>query len=395
MTAGAPKAFAGALSSGSDWRKAAREAARSAREGLRGKPCHAALFFVSEGYKGLIPEELQKLLSDELGRPALIGCNSSGIIGSEREIEMEPALSLLAMYLPGVRVEGFTLSAKDVARFEKGSELVKEFDVYPTEKPKFLCLADPSSCDIERLLELFNEGYQGAPVIGGLASGMAVGRPNWLAGAGGLSNSGAVGLALSRGIEVEVLVSQGCRPIGTRFIITKADRNVLYELASRPALEVLREVVGALPAEDRELARHSLFAGLVMDERRAKFSRGDFLVRNLMGLEPDSGALVLGTALRPGQTLQFQLRDAKTSAEDLRALLESRPAAGPAGRGALLVSCCGRGQGLYGKPNHDVALIQELRGPLPLAGFFANGEIGPVGEKNFIHGYTSSLAIIS
>lgn len=158
-------------------------------------------------------------------------------------------------------------------------------------------------------------------------------------------------------------------------------------------MEVLREVVAALSPRDQELARHSLFAGLVMNEYRSGFQRGDFLVRNLMGFDADSGALAVGANLRAGQTLQFQLRDAQTSAEDLKAWLE-RMGKDDAARGAVLVSCCGRGKGLYGESDHDSRMIQSLRGPLPLAGFFANGEIGPVGPKNYLHGYTSSLAVI-
>jgi len=318
----------------------------------------------------------------------LIGCSCSGVIANEQESELEPAISVLAMSLPDVRVTPFYLGSREMPE-----NLVEHLDLYPTEKPNFIVLADPMSCDVDSLVKLFNEGYPGRPVIGGLASGVSVGRPNWLVLGTQAFESGSVGLALSGDIAIETTVAQGCRPVGHPYLVTKADENVIYELAGKPALEALRDVVAGMTPEDRELARTSLFVGLAMSERPHEFHRGDFLIRNLMGFDPGSGALVVGSPLRPGQTIQFQLRDAQTSAEDLKTLL-GEPKPGAPDQGALLFSCTGRGRGLYGMPNHDSRLIQSLRGPIPMAGFFANGEIGPVGGRNFIHGYTSSLAVI-
>lgn len=387
------KIFSSVLCADKNWRKGAQEAARKAKEGLNGKSCDAALFFISESYVDFNPGALAALVARILECPVTIGCNSSGIIGKDAEIEMEPALCLLAMHLPQVKLASFSLSEAQIKALAAGADLVKLLDLYPTDKPNFICLGDPMSCDIDKLLGLFNEGYPGRPVVGGLASGAAVGAANWLALDGDVAPGGAVGIAFSGNIEFETVVSQGCRPIGEPLIVTKAKEHVLYELAGRPAFEVLREVIEKLPAPDRELARHSLFAGIVINEYQSNFKRGDFLVRNLMGYDAPSGALMVGALLRPGQTLQFQLRDAKTSAEDLEALLGRLPAA-EGSRGALVVSCCGRGRGLYGVADHDIKMIQSRIGPLPAAGFFANGEIGLVGDKNYIHGYTSSLAVI-
>jgi len=189
-------------------------------------------------------------------------------------------------------------------------------------------------------------------------------------------------------------VAQGCRPIGDPLIVTKAEGNVLHELGGRNPLEVLRETLSKCTTADQTLARSSLFAGLVMDESRAVFRRGDFVIRNVLGYDDKSGSLVLGANLRRGQTLQFQLRDAHTSDQDFSALLGALPETDAAPRGALLFSCCGRGKGLYGESDHDATLVQSRLGPVPMAGFFANGEFGPVGGRNFVHGYTSSLALI-
>ena len=226
--------------------------------------------------------------------------------------------------------------------------------------------------------------------------------PNWLSLNGQIYEEGVVGVAMAGQIEFDVIVSQGCRPIDEPYVITKAEGNVVGEIAGRPTIHVLSEILEALPEKDKKLSENALFVGIVMNENQTNFRRGDFLIRNIVGFDPESGSLMVGALLKAGQTIQFQLRDCETSAEDLKILLEklksktdasSRGAPPHGGAGALLVSCCGRGRGLYGVPDHDAKMIQRLSGPLALAGFFANGEIGPIGEKNYIHGYTSSLGI--
>ncbi len=389
------KAFGAGFSTDPDWRKAASAAVREANDGLRVSSCDLALVFVSQFYGDLEPGELAGQLRSGLKAGALLGCNASGAIGSRREVEMESAVSVLAMSLPGAKVRTFTLDAAEVEGMKDGAALVSALDVYPNENPSFLCLADPMTCDIEALVGRFNEGYPGRPLMGGLASGQAVGAANWLIEGEAAVSRGAVIAALTGDVAIESVVSQGCRPIGSPHLITRAEGHVVSQLGGRPAFDVLRETVEALSKEDQKLARHSLFAGVVINERQARFKRGDFLVRNLMGVDGKTGALAIGAHLRAGQTVQFQLRDAATSDEDLRSLLEALPAGGASPRGALVFSCCGRGRGLYGSPDHDIGLIQSLRGPLPAAGFFANGELGPVGARNFVHGYTSSLAVIT
>jgi small ligand-binding sensory domain FIST len=386
------KAFACGLSTEDDWKKAASAAAAEARKALGGD-CDLGLVFATALYPALEPAALAEIVSEKLGCRLLIGCNSTGVIAGSREVELEPALSVMGLRLPGVKVTAFHLPAAEANALESGADLVKALDVYPVDKPKFLALADPMTCDIDRLVRLVNEAYPAAPVIGGLASGAALGRPGWLLLGGEACSDGAVGVALSGDVDFDIVVAQGCRPIGKPLIATKVEGNVLQTLGGKPPLEVLQELVAALSPEDRKLARHSLFVGLVMDERRPGFQRGDFLIRNLLGSDPSSGALMIAAQLRAGQTLQFQLRDAKTSAEDLRELLGGL-ARGAGPRGAFLVCCTGRGKGLYGEADHDSRLIQALKGPVPLAGFFASGEIGPVGGKNYVHGYTSSLAVI-
>lgn len=388
------KKFSSALSQEQDPAKALSELAQMVNADLKGDSCDFAILFVSERYDGFESGELISNFQKQIKAGCLIGCNSSGVISGKNEVEMEPAVSVLAMHLPDVKLSPFFVSPAELNSIESGKDLIEFLDLAPASHPSFVCFADPMSTDVNKLLEILNDGYKDLPLIGGLASGQMMGRPNWLCLNETVHPEGAVGVALTGNVQFEIIVSQGCRPVGEPFIITKSQQNILYELASRPALQVLREIFEKLSPEDQSLAEHSLFVGLAMDEGRHALDRGDFLIRNIMGADHDSEALIIGALLETGQTLQFQLRDAQTSHDDLKLLLKKLTAAQSKGKGAVLVSCCGRGKGLYGESGHDAKLIQSMRGPLVMAGFFANGEFGQVNRRNYIHGYTSSLTII-
>lgn len=386
--------FVSALTESKEVDPAIAEISSQIKIGLRGAACDVLLFFVSEGYENLDSRQLILKLQAETGARHILGCNASGVIGSGREIEMQPAMSALAMHLVNVRIEPFSWSSEELGRLHSGEDLVKNLDIYPDDKPGFICVGDPMSCDVNRLLALFNQGYPESKLAGGLASAVVVKAEPQLWHGTEVESSGVHGLAFLGDLEMLSLVSQGCRPIGTPLAITKSEKNVLYEIAGKSALKVLQETYESLSPEDKDLARHSLFVGLAMDEFSEQFSRGDFVIRNIMGADQKNGALAIGELLIPGQTVQFQLRDRKASEEDLQWMLERLSPKDPDRvEGALLVNCCGRGRGLFTEPDHDARLIQAKREELPLAGFFANGEFGPVKGRNYIHGYTSSLTI--
>jgi small ligand-binding sensory domain FIST len=207
--------------------------------------------------------------------------------------------------------------------------------------------------------------------------------------------AGLVGVAMCGDIEVDTIVAQGCRPIGEPMFVTGCQRNIVRELDGRPALKVLQELYQHLEARDQELFRHSLFLGIVMDESRQQYRQGDFLIRNIVGMDSATGALAIGAMLRESLVVQFHLRDAETSAEDLDELL-ARHARGGHGRGvegSLLFSCLGRGAALYGRPDHDSEVFRRRLGEIPLGGFFCNGEIGPLHGSTFLHGYTSAFGL--
>ncbi|MBU3759861.1 MAG: hypothetical protein FGM27_08045 [Candidatus Omnitrophica bacterium] len=389
------KVFASAISHEKEGLKAIHALSSKVLEGLGGKSCDAALVFLSETYPEDSAEELMRVFRALVSPAVFLACNASGVIGDREEVEMAPAISALAMHLPGVKAVPFSLSSADLDLIADGEAFVKHLDIYPTDKPNFICLGDPSACDVSKLLDLFNQGYSKAPVIGGLGSAGLAEQPGWMCLNDEFLRDGAAGIAFQGDIEFEICVAQGCRPIGEAYAVTKADQNILYELAGKPALEIFRTVYQKLSPEDQQLAQSSLFMGLAIDEFQTDYKRGDFLVRNITGVDQASGALSIGALLEPGQTVQFQLRDARSSDEDLSRLVARMiPPAPQKPEGALLISCCGRGRGLYGVENHDIQRIQSLRGPIPVTGFFANGEFGPLHERNYIHGYTSSLTLI-
>ncbi|MBX3370121.1 MAG: FIST C-terminal domain-containing protein, partial [Nitrospira sp.] len=245
-------------------------------------------------------------------------------------------------------------------------------------------------------LAVIEEHYPGTSTLGGLAGGGQDLGENRLFLDDQVYRDGLVGVALSGHIAVRTVISQGCRPIGDRFIVTKAEHNMIQEFGGIPALHCLQTVFEQLNSEERAQAQRALHIGIAMDEQRAQFTRGDFLIRNLLGADQQTGAIVIGDVVQEGQTVQFQVRDAHSADEDLHALLATPPRGLPSRPlGALLFSCCGRGKGLFGTPHHDASVLGEHLGAIPLAGFFAQGEVGPVGGRNFLHGYTASIAIFS
>jgi small ligand-binding sensory domain FIST len=257
-------------------------------------------------------------------------------------------------------------------------------------------LADPFTTPVQELLNMLGEQYHGVPVVGGLAGGGRGARENRMILAGQAYDGGAVGVRMAGPVTVETIISQGCRPIGDRYVVTRAEQNVIHELGGKPALQRLQTAFDSLDEQRRRTVHRALHVGIVIDEHRAHFERGDFLIRNLIGADQETGSIAVGDSVREGQTIQFHLRDGRTADEDLNLLL-----AGYARRrhlppsGALLFSCCGRGQGLFGIPHHDITVLRTRLGTIPTAGFFAQGEIGSVGDKNFVHGYTASIALFS
>jgi small ligand-binding sensory domain FIST len=263
------------------------------------------------------------------------------------------------------------------------------------ERPHFVVLADPFTFDSETLIRGLDQTYPESCKIGGLASGGRQPGSNVLFHGSDIHRSGAVGLALCGDVELDTIVAQGCRPVGDPMFVTRCDRNIIWQLDGMPPLKVLQDLHARLDDRDRDLFRHSLFLGIAMSENKERYLPGDFLVRNLAGVDSSSGAIAVGAVLEENCIVQFHLRDAQTSAEEVEALLVRRrgESAGQEPQGALLFSCLGRGQFLYGHPDHDTNAFRRHLGEVPLGGFFCNGEIGPVHGTTFLHGYTSAFGL--
>lgn len=387
--------WASALSRKPDAADAFAEAAEAVEGQLRGRDPDLVLAFTSPEHASAC-ERLALLCRRRFPSGLLVGATAGGVIGDAHEAEEGPALSLTAASLPGAEVSGFHLDMLSLPPAEAGAAPWRALTgARPEGRVGFLLLADPFTMDAAALVAGLDRAYPGAPKFGGLASGGRAPGENRLLLGREVHRSGAAGVAFSGNVAVETVVAQGCRPIGRPMLVARCKGGLLLELDRGPPLRVLAELHASLPERDRQLMRHSLFLGLDMREERIEFDPGELLVRNLLGADQGTGALAVGADLRPMQAVQFVLRDARTAEEDLERQLDRRRRAGGAARpaGALLFSCVGRGAGLFGRPDHDTALFEEKLGPVPLGGFFCNGEIGPVGGSTYLHGYTSAFAI--
>jgi len=385
---------AAAITKSADWHEALERAIQEA--GI--EPAATAdltLFFASGDYADHLGAMVRRVQS-ATGAAVLAGCSGQGIIGPEREIEGEPAVSLMTLRLPGANLKASYITQQQVAAFDGAAAWHQHTGVAPDEVNAWLMFADPFHLDVETLLDGFSAAYPGIPVIGGLASAAAHPHQTFVFMDGEVHSEGAVVIALGGAYTLKTVVSQGCDPIGEPWIITAANGSIIETISHRPAYEVLVETLHSLPADKQQRAARNLLVGLAMDEYKESFGRGDFLIRGLMGADQNSGAIAVGAHPRVGQTIQFQIRDAAAADEDLRQLLtEARETLGDTRPvGAVLCSCNGRGEGLFGFPDHDARSLAQQLGDVPVAGFFCNGEIGPVGKDIFLHGFTASLGLI-
>ncbi|MGB3291989.1 MAG: FIST N-terminal domain-containing protein [Phormidesmis sp.] len=411
--------WASAISTSASLEAAVREVSEQAMAQLDGQQPDLALVYVSVAftseYARLLP-----LLRSQLAVEHIVGCSGTGVIGMSdefpEEIEEGPALSLTLAHLPNVDIRSFHFIAADLPDLDspptQWSELI---GVSPERQPGFVLMADPFSSGTSELLQGMDFAYPGCVKVGGQAGIESFNRSSGLFCNKKMYREGIVGVALSGEIVLEAIVAQGCRPIGELYRVSEGDRNIMLKLEqdslgldaeSETPLDVLQNIFQGLNEADRELAQNALFIGVAQSGFKPSLTRRDFLIRNLVGVDPRNGSIAVADKIRPGMRIQFHMRDAETSAEDLENLLrryrveslEGRLDAstkGAAPKGALLFACTGRGEGLYDEPNFDSDLFEKYLGPLPIGGFFCNGEIGPVGSTTFLHGFTSVFAICS
>lgn len=400
-------ASAAALSAHVDPVMAAEQACESVVAALGSSTTDLVLLFVSGrhvDHMGPIAETVAR----QLNPGTFMGVSAEGVIGGGEEVEQKAAISLFAASLPGTTLHSFQYRDLPHVRDGDPGALAGVAEAIGARRDLrgVLFFADPSSVpaaaavDAIASLPRVVEGLKRVPVAGGMASSSPPPAPggNVLYLNGQLSRSGGIGLSIRGDVTMDCLVSQGCRPIGRPLVVTAGQRNIIRSLGGRRAIDALREIVQGLTPEDRDLLPKGVYIGRVIDEYKPRFGRGDFLIRGVLGVDQSSGAIAIGDLVRPGQTVQFHLRDTRTATEDLQLLLAAQQMQSPP-VGALLFTCNGRGTRLFDAPNHDASLITgALRrtdgSPVPLAGFFAAGEIGPIGGHSFVHGQTASVVIL-
>lgn len=387
--------WASSISEDEDLKTATQAACAEIKKQLGKRKPDLVFVFVSAQHKShwdKLPQWIQSALSPT----CLIGCSAGGVVGGGEEIERRLSLAITAAVLPDVKISPIHFKNDALPTLKSDKKIWERLmGVSFSENPQFLLLPDPFSFDLPILLSGLDFSFPWSKKLGGMASGGQEPGENLLILNDKIYHEGLVGVALSGNIIMDALVAQGCRPIAQSMIITDCAANQIESIDGKPPFEVLKKIYEELSFEDQHLFKTALFVGLGMREEQQDYQKGDFLIRNIIGVNPEGGALAVGAVPKKGQVLQFHVRDSETSSRDLEMMLEdySENLGTAQSQGALLFSCLGRGFHLYGKPNHDSELFQKHLGPIPLGGFFCSGEIGPVHGKTYLHGYTSSFGI--
>lgn len=378
------------LSTHANPRAGAAEASATARDGLHGEPCDLVVIFASGDHLH-DPAVTLEVVQEFLEPDQLVGCGAAGVLGRSREIEDGTAVSVWAASLGDGSARSFHATVEPV---EGGGALAGMPDLEGAAG--VLLLPDPFSFPTEPVLRFLSDTVSMVPLLGGLASARTSDAGAALFYGDEVVSEGAVGVRFE---DVEVLpcVSQGAAPVGPELTITAAEGNVITELAGKPALEKLRETIEGLSAADKNMVAGGLLMGIVIEVNKPDYVQGDFLVSGLAGADPESGSIAVGADVRPGQVIRLHARDARSADRDLTEALEIRMEAlgGRTPAGALVFACNGRGRGMFGEPDHDATAVARILDGAPAAGFFAAGEIGPVGGEHFLHGFTATVAVFA
>ncbi|MEU4233423.1 FIST N-terminal domain-containing protein [Nonomuraea sp. NPDC026600] len=381
--------FADGLAVGSDLVEAAERAVGQALSRLSGEADLVCFFICGDD-----PDDVARA-GERAMRLApeahVIGCSATGVIGDGQGVELTSAVSAWAATLDGAELTTFaleTLTAED--RF-----VVVGLPERTSDDHVAILLADPYTFPTDAFVERSADVLGNLPLIGGLANGLRGRGSVRLFADGEIYTEGAIGVLLSGSVRVSTVVSQGCRPIGPTMVVTRSEENLLLELAGQPALARLEDIVSELDEDDRELVAAGLQIGVAMDEYAERHERGDFLIRGVIGIDPEREAVAIGDVVDVGRTVRFHVRDAATADEDLYDLLDAHREELGRIDGALLFSCNGRGSAMFGTADHDPVALRDTLGPIGVAGFFAAGEVGPVGGQNHVHGFTASVLVFS
>lgn len=357
-------------------------------------PDFLAVFAAPEFERGY--PRLIETLRQRCPEAVIFGCSARGLIGNGEEAEFVAGLSITAGWLPGVTIREFHLERESLPGLDAPPDawrtaLVGEGD----DLRGLLLVAEPFSFPGNEFLAGLDYAYPATSKAGGLASGGQTAGSSALLTRGGVLRSGVHGVGFFGDVEMHAVVAQGCRPIGKPMVVTKGAYNEIATLDGQLAGDAVLATLRGLSRRDQQLAAHLLFLGIGAGEPKLTYKAGDFLIRQVLGVDPNEHSLVVNAQLRKGQTVQLHVRDHLSSSEDLEAMLDAYLAAHQQAqaKGSLLFSCVGRGRGLYGHCHHDSEMFKAKVGDVPLGGFFGNGEFGPVGGTTSLHGFTSCFAI--
>ena len=384
--------FSNALITNANWSDEVVKSCQAIIEDIVVSP-DIAIVFVSPHFADEF-QDIADAIQETLQPRNMIGCVGDSIVSGGREIEGDPAITIWAAALPDTKIETARLLLERVPDrgFISGTEELPFDQITEREESALIVLGEPFSFPADLLLSQLAADYPELRVIGGMASGFQQPGKNLVLVNGTVYCEGAAGLLIDGGVKVHSVVSQGCRPIGDRTIVTKVEQNLILELGGKPAMQVLEEMFIRLPTSDHDLMSKGFFLGRVISEYQDDYEMGDFLIRNVMSMDNERRAVVVNDYFQVGQTVQFQVRDEESASNELRQLLKKTDPAEI--RGGLVFTCNGRGTRLFAEPDHDAGVIRETVGEIPLAGFFAQGEIGPVGRENHMHGYTASVLLL-
>lgn len=390
MNAESKLRFASSLAKCTDPKAAVEQAVEGIQSAIAGQPDLTFVFISQFDSDGIA--FIRDHLKERLNSRVLLGCTAESVVGIDSEIEMEAAISLWSATLPGTDLHPFHLTFENTP--DGGTILgwPDSMDSWP-DAASMILLPEPFTFPTDYLLERLKDDRPQTLVMGGVASGGTAEGQNRLLLNDELHSAGCVGIVVDGGVTIDTIVSQGCRPIGKPLVVTRAERNIIAELGGRPAYDQLAELFESLPNNEKKLVQQQLHLGIVSSEYRDSFEAGDFLVRNVLGVDPEQKVIAIGNYVRVGQTVQFHVRDESSADTDLtQRLSRSRAASGDV-LAALMFTCNGRGTRMFSIANHDANAVHQEFGAIPTAGFFAQGEIGPVADENFVHGFTASIAL--
>lgn len=366
---------------------------KAQKEALAGPVTFAQLFTTPDCSEQA--KEIMEIVQIYAHAPTVIGCSASGLIASDQEVENEAGFCIALYHLPDTKVHAVHLPIETFAATNRAERFKATLDDSSNTINAWMLFASSESIGNESWLPDWDHATRHRTTIGGFACAATNESASSLYLNGNILTDGAVALGLEGAVTIEPLLSQGCRPVGSAWPITQAKHNIIHEIGNRPILEVLRDTLEGMSQQDQQKAQGNIFIGLVLDEYQANFSTGDFLVRNLAAIDPQTGAVAIATPPRVGQNLQFQIRDAHSASHDLEQHLKAK-ASELAQRtiyGSCLCDCIGRGTSLYGVPDHDVAIIHDTFSELPIVGLFCNGEFATSQNRTLLHGYAASLGL--